>query len=108
MVQQRLPCSKTLLDSPQDETGQTGLGNRSGRFLPRQSGRRQPTGKTQHTLQSISRFVPWIKVRLWGSMGYLVGYPWQEAQSPKPTQSRGIESQPSRAPPALETRNHQN
>jgi hypothetical protein len=28
-------------------------------------------------------------------MGYLVGYPWLEARSPKPTQSRGIESQPS-------------
>jgi hypothetical protein len=27
MAQQRLPCSKTLLDSPQGETGQTGLGN---------------------------------------------------------------------------------
>jgi hypothetical protein len=36
IVQQRLPCSKTLLDSPQCETSQIGLGNRSGRFLPRQ------------------------------------------------------------------------
>jgi hypothetical protein len=26
MAQQRFPCSKTLLDSPQGETGQTGLG----------------------------------------------------------------------------------
>jgi hypothetical protein len=25
MAQQRLPCSKTLLDSPQGETGQTGF-----------------------------------------------------------------------------------
>jgi hypothetical protein len=66
MVQQRLPCSKTLLDSPRGETGQTGLGNQLGRFLPGQSGRTQPAGKTQHTLQSISRFVPRIKVRLWG------------------------------------------
>jgi hypothetical protein len=32
MEQQRLPCSKALLDSPQGETGQTGLGNRSDRF----------------------------------------------------------------------------
>jgi hypothetical protein len=32
MVEQRLPCSKTLLDSPRGETGQTGLGNRSDRF----------------------------------------------------------------------------
>jgi hypothetical protein len=32
MAQQRLPCSKTLLDSPQGKTGQTGLGNRSDRF----------------------------------------------------------------------------
>jgi hypothetical protein len=37
-----------------------------------------------------------------------VGYPWLEARSPKPTQSRGIESQPSRAHPTLELRNHQN
>jgi hypothetical protein len=66
MAQQRLPCSKTLLDSPQGETGQTGLGNRSDRFLPGQAGRTQPAGKTQHFLQSISRFVPRIKVRLWG------------------------------------------
>jgi hypothetical protein len=66
MAQQRLPCSKTLLDSPLGETGQTGLRNRSGRFLPGQSGRTQPTGKTQHFLQSISRFVPRIKVRLCG------------------------------------------
>jgi hypothetical protein len=66
MAQQGLPCSKTLLDSPQGETGQTGLGNRSGRFLPEQSGRTQPTGKTQHNLQSISRFVPRITMRLWG------------------------------------------
>jgi hypothetical protein len=64
--QQRLPCSKALLDSPQGETGQTGLGNRSGRFSPGQSGRTQPAGKTQHILQSISRFIPRIKVRLWG------------------------------------------
>jgi hypothetical protein len=57
---------KILLDSPQDETGQIGLGNWSGRFLPGQSGRTQPAGKTQHFLQSISRFIPRIKVRLWG------------------------------------------
>jgi hypothetical protein len=37
-----------------------------------------------------------------------MGYPWLEARSPKPTQSRGIESQPSRAPPTLELRNHKN
>jgi hypothetical protein len=37
-----------------------------------------------------------------------VGYPWLEAWSPKPTQSRGIESQPSRTPLTLELRNHQN
>jgi hypothetical protein len=66
MLQQRLPCSKALLDSPQGETGQTGLGNWSGRFLPGQLGRTQPVGKTQHTLQLISWFVPRIKVRLWG------------------------------------------
>jgi hypothetical protein len=42
------------------------LGNRSGRLLPGQSGRTQPARKTQHSLQSISRFVPRIKVRLWG------------------------------------------
>jgi hypothetical protein len=35
-------------------------------------------------------------------MGYLVGYPWLEARSPKPTQSREIESQPSRRPLTLE------
>jgi hypothetical protein len=35
-------------------------------------------------------------------MGYLMGYPWLEAWSPKPTQSRGIESQPSRTPLTLE------
>jgi hypothetical protein len=108
IAQQRLPCSKILHDSPQGETGQTGLGNRSGRFLPGQSGWTQPPGKTQHTLQSISRFVPRIKVRLWGSMGYLVGYPWLEARSPKLTQSRGIESQPSQTPLTLELRNHRN
>jgi hypothetical protein len=66
MKQQRLPCSKTLLGSPQGKTGQTGLGNRSGWFLPRQSGRTQPAGKTQQSLQSILRFIPRIKVRLWG------------------------------------------
>jgi hypothetical protein len=48
------------------ETGQAGLGNRSGRFLPEQSGRTQPARKTQPFHQSISRFVPRIKVRLWG------------------------------------------
>jgi hypothetical protein len=53
-------------NSPQGETGQTGLGNRSSRFLPGQLGRTQPAGKTQHFLQSISRFVPRIKMRLWG------------------------------------------
>jgi hypothetical protein len=37
-----------------------------------------------------------------------VGYPWLEARSPKPTQSRGIESQPSRTPLTLELRKHQN
>jgi hypothetical protein len=41
-------------------------------------------------------------------MGHLVGYPWQEARSPKPTQSRGIESQPSRAHPTLELKKPQN
>jgi hypothetical protein len=66
IVQQRLPCSKTLLDSPQGETCQIGLGNRSGRFWRGQSGRTQPAGKTQTFHQSISRFVPQIKVRLWG------------------------------------------
>jgi hypothetical protein len=50
VAQQRLPCSKILLDSPQGETGHTGLGNRSGRFLPGQSGRTQPRGKNStHT-----------------------------------------------------------
>jgi hypothetical protein len=34
-------------------------------------------------------------------MGHLMGYPWLEARSPKPTQSRRIERQPSRAPPTL-------
>jgi hypothetical protein len=41
-------------------------------------------------------------------MGYLVGYPWLEARSRKPTQSRGIKSQPSRTPLSLELRKHQN
>jgi hypothetical protein len=45
MAQQRLHCSKTLLDSPQGETGHTVLGNRSGRFLPGQSGRTHPAVK---------------------------------------------------------------
>jgi hypothetical protein len=66
IAQQRLPYSKTLLDSPQGETGQTGLGNRSGRFWPGQSGRTQPAGKTHTFHQMISWFVPRIKVRLWG------------------------------------------
>jgi hypothetical protein len=43
----------------------TGL-NRSDRFWPGQSGRTQPAGKTQTFKRSISRFVPQIKVRLWG------------------------------------------
>jgi hypothetical protein len=34
--------------------------------LPGQSGGTQPTGITQLSKQSISRFVPRIKVRLWG------------------------------------------
>jgi hypothetical protein len=34
--------------------------------LPGQSGRTPPAEKTQHFLQSISRFIPRIKVRLWG------------------------------------------
>jgi hypothetical protein len=66
IAQQRLPCSKTLLDSPQGETAQIGLGNRSGWFCPGQSERTQPVGKTQTFHQSISQFVPRIKVRLWG------------------------------------------
>jgi hypothetical protein len=66
IAQQRLPCSKTLLDNPQGETGQTGLGNRFDQFLPRLSGRTHPVGKTQPFHQSISRFVPRMKVRLWG------------------------------------------
>jgi hypothetical protein len=45
---------------------QTGLGNQSGQFWPGQSGRTQPAGKTQTFKRSISRFVPRIKVRLWG------------------------------------------
>jgi hypothetical protein len=43
-----------------------------------------------------------------GIDGYLVDYPWLEARSPKPTQSRGIESQPSRTPLTLELRKLQN
>jgi hypothetical protein len=65
----RLPCWKTLLDNPQDETSQTGLGNRLGWFWPGQSGRTQPAGKTQNTKRSISHFVPRINVRLWGRWG---------------------------------------
>jgi hypothetical protein len=33
--------------------------------LPGQSGRTQPARKTQHSKRSISRFIPWIEVRLW-------------------------------------------
>jgi hypothetical protein len=43
-----------------------------------------------------------------GIVGYLVGYPWLEARSPKPTQSREIKSQPSRTPLTLEHRKPQN
>jgi hypothetical protein len=57
----------SLLKNPyQQPSGQTGLGNRSGRFWPGQSGRTQPAGKTQNSKRSISQFVPQIKVRLWG------------------------------------------
>jgi hypothetical protein len=38
-------AQKNLLYIPQGETDQTGLGNRSGRFWPEQSGRTQPAGK---------------------------------------------------------------
>jgi hypothetical protein len=58
MEQQRLPCSKTFLNSPQGETGQTGLGNRSGRFLPGQSGRTHPAGQLPQIQTSISRIAP--------------------------------------------------
>jgi hypothetical protein len=83
MAQQKLPCSKTLLDSPQGEIGQTGLGNRSGRFLPGQSGRTQSAGKTQHFLQSIFRFIPRIKVRLLGIVGVPRGLPLARSSVPK-------------------------
>jgi hypothetical protein len=53
IVQQGLPCSRTLHDSPQDQTGQTGLENRSDQFWSGQSGRTQPAGKTQPFHQSI-------------------------------------------------------
>jgi hypothetical protein len=51
---------------PTGLTGQTGLGNQSDQLWSGQSGRTQPAGKTQTFHQSISRWVPWIKVILWG------------------------------------------
>jgi hypothetical protein len=58
MEQQRLPCSKTFLDSPQGETSQTSLRNRSDWFLPGQSGRTQPAGQLPQNQTSISRIAP--------------------------------------------------
>jgi hypothetical protein len=68
-------------------------------------GKNTARGKNSKFQAIISQFVPRNKVRLWGSLGHLMGYLWLEARSPKPTQSRGIGSQPSRTPTMETTKN---